>query len=129
MAVMIAATMLGGTASAQKGNALPGQNFYFNDYEWPLPAERTTTMTLNGMKSVHAVIMSFTRYTDTNPVQDQPNLTILEGSAVRWTPPQGCPYELQLVNSNPPVINMTKVPGMCNLKTGAKVIFRVLAIQ
>ena len=128
-AAMAAAMMLGGTASAQKGTALPAQNFYFNDYEWPLPGERTTTMTLTGMKSVHAVVMSFTRYSDSNPVADSPVVTLLEGSTAKWTAPQGgCNYELQLVNANPPVINMAK-PGMCNLRAGAKVIFRILAIQ
>ena len=38
-------------------------------------------------------------------------------------------YELQLVNANPPVINMNKPPAMCALRPGAKVIFRILAIQ
>ena len=132
-AVVIAATaaamMLGGTASAQKPKAVPAQNFYFNDYEWTLPGERTTTMTLTGMKSVHAVVMSFTRYSDGNPVAESPVITLLEGSTAKWTAPQGgCNYELQLVNASQPVINMTKSPGMCNLRPGAKVIFRILTI-
>ena len=133
-AAMAAAMMLGGTASAQKGTALPAQNFYFNDYEWPLPAEgataTTTTMTLTGMKSAHAVIMSFTRYTDGKPMPEAPVVTLLEGSTAKWTAPQGgCNFELQLVNANPPVINMNKPPAMCALRPGAKVIFRILAIQ
>ncbi len=130
IAALAAATLPGATASAQKAKTLPVQNFYFDDYEWPLPGEGTTTMTLTGMKSVHAVWMTFTRYADGKPVTDSPVITLFEGSTIKWAAPQGgCNYELQLVNSNPPVINMNKPPAMCNLRLGAKAIFRILAIQ
>lgn len=131
--------MLGGTASAQKPKAVPAKKpaavpaqnyFYFDNYEWPLPSEGTTTMTLTGMKSAHAVMMSLTRYADGKPMPESPVITLLEGSTAKWTAPQGgCNFEVQLVNSNPPVINMMKPPAICNLRSGAKAIFRILAIQ
>ena len=123
---MTAAMLLSVSASAQSSNALPAQNFYYDDTVWPLPNDRTSELRLTGMTSVHAVWMSFTRYADGKPVMNSPVITLLEGSTAIWTAPGGCNYELQLVNSNPPVINMTK-RQLCALDLGAKVIFRILA--
>ena len=116
-------------AYAQKAAVMPAQNFYFNDYEWPLPGEGTTTMTLNGMKSVHAVWITFLKYSDGKPVIDGPIITLLEGMTVKWAAPEGgCSYVLQLVNANPPVINMIKPPSICAQKLGAKVVFKIVAL-
>ncbi len=131
LAAIAATAMTGGTVNAQTPKILPVQNyFYYDDYEFPLPDEGMTTMKLTGMKSAHAVWMTFTRYSDGKPTADGPVVTLLEGSTAKWTAPQGgCNYELQLVNANPPVINLFKPPAMCNLRLGAKVIFRIMAIQ
>ena len=126
-AAMSAAMLLSVSASAQAPNALPAQNFYYDDAEWPLPNERASALRLTGMTSVHAVWMSFTRYTDGKPMLDSPIIPLLEGSTVKWSAPGGCTYELQLVNANPPFINMSK-RQICTLNQGAKVIFRILAL-
>ena len=123
---LLASLLIVDTAVAQTPKILQAQHFYYDDYEWPVPGEGTTTMTLTGMKSVHVVWLTFVRYTDGKPV-DGPVITLLEGSKVKWAPQGGCTYELQLVNSNPPVINMNKPPAMCSLRPGAKAIFKVLA--
>ena len=129
-ATIAAAALVSGNAFAQKAKAAPAQTFYYDDYEWPLPGEGTTTMTLNGMKSVHAVWMTFARYVGGSDMPDAPVITLMEGSTIKWAAPQGgCVYQLQLVNSNPPVINLIKPPSMCAQKPGAKVIFKVLAHQ
>ena len=129
-AALAASAFLAGPAAAQKAKVVPGPVFYYNDYEWPLPVEGTTTMKLNGMKSAHAVWMSVLRYSAGPAVDDAPVITLLEGSKAKWTAPQGgCNYELQLVNSNPPVISMTKPPAVCLTRSGAKVVFRVVAVQ
>jgi len=129
-ALLAAAALLAGPAAAQKAKVVPGPVFYYNDYEWPLPVEGTTTMKLNGMKSAHAAWISVLRYSAGPPVEDAPVITLLEGSKARWTAPQGgCNYELQLINSNPPVINMTKPPAVCLTRAGAKVVFKVVAVQ
>ena len=60
------------------------------------------------------------------PMMDSPVIILLEGSTTKWSAPGGCTYELQLVNSNPPVINMTK-RQICMLDSGGKVVFRILA--
>jgi hypothetical protein len=126
-AVVIAAMLPGAPASAQSPNVLPAQNFYFDDSEWPLPDDnRTSALRLTGMRSVHAVWMSFTRYAGGKPMMDSPVITLLEGSTVKWNAPGGCTYELQLVNANPPLINMSK-RQICMLDSGAKAIFRILA--
>lgn len=120
--------LLGGVAGAQTGKRLPAQNFYYDDAEWPLPPDGgSTTLTLNGMSSAHAVWMTFSRYTDGKTVTDAPTLTLLEGSTIKWIAPAGCAFELQLVNSNPPVINMRRPSAMCALNPNAKVIFKILA--
>jgi hypothetical protein len=125
-AVMTAA-MLPGAAARAQSTALPAQNFYFDNSEWPLPeSERTSALRLTGMNSVHAVWMSFTKYAGGKPMMDSPVFMLLEGSTVKWNAPGGCNYELQLVNANPPLINMTK-RQICTLDSGAKVIFRILA--
>jgi hypothetical protein len=126
-ALVIAALLPGASASAQSSNVLPVQNFYFDDSEWPLPEEgHTSALRLTGMHSVHAVWMSFTRYTGGKPMMDSPVITLLAGSTVRWNAPGGCAYELQLVNADPPLINMSK-RQICMLDSGAKAIFRILA--
>ena len=126
-AVMTAAMLLSTYARAQAPNVLPAQNFYFNDSEWPLPDnDRTSALRLTGMRSVHAVWMSFTRYAGGKPMMDGPVITLLEGSTAKWNSPGGCAYELQLVNANPPLINMSK-RQICMLDSGTKAIFRILA--
>ena len=126
-AVMTAALLFGTSASAQSPNVLPAQNFYYDNSEWPLPDnDHTSALRLSGMNSVHTVWMSFTKFAGGKPVMDSPVITLLEGSTVRWNAPGGCAYELQLVNSNPPLINMNK-RQICTLDSGAKVIFRILA--
>jgi hypothetical protein len=128
LAAMTATTLLYGAAGAQTPQTLPAQLYYYDDYEWPLPDEGTTTMALGGMKSVHAVSMTFSRYSDGKPVTDSAVFTLLEGSTMRWSAPQGgCTYVLQLVNGNQPAISMTKPTSMCSLRPGAKVIFKILA--
>src|SRR5450432_3777693 len=102
LAAAAAAMLLSVSADAQAPNALPAQNFYFDDAEWPLPNERTSALRLTGMTSVHAVWMTFSRYAGGKPVTDSPIITLLDGSTVKWSAPGGCTYELQLVNSNPP---------------------------
>jgi hypothetical protein len=119
-AAITAAMLLSGLASAQSPNS------YYSDTPWPVPSEGTSAFRLTGMKSVHAVWMAFTKYADGKPVMDSPVITLLEGSTIKWSPPGGCVYELQLVNSDPPVINMTK-RQICMLDNGGKVIFRILA--
>jgi hypothetical protein len=70
------------------------------------------------MKSAHAVWMAFTQYTDGKPMLDSAVMTLLPGSTMRWTAPQGsCTYELELVNANPPLINMKKPSSMCYRRT------------
>jgi hypothetical protein len=125
-AVIAGAMLFSVAAGAQAPNALPAQNFYFDDAEWPLPNERASALRLTGITSVHAVWMSFTRYAGGKPVMDSPVIALLPGSTVKWSPPGGCEYELQLVNANPPLINMTK-RQICMLEAGSKVIFRILA--
>jgi hypothetical protein len=128
-AAMTAATLLGGAAGAQTPNAQPAQNFYYDDSAWPLPAEgATTALRLSGMTSVHAVWMTFSRYDGSKPVTDSPVITLMEGSTLKWTAPGGCSYEIELVNANPPQINMKKPYSICALNPGAKVIFKVLAL-
>lgn len=125
-AAMTAAMLLSVSAAAQTPNPLPAQNFYYDDVAWPLPDERTSALRLSGMTSVHAVWMAFTKYAGGKPVMDSPVITLLEGSTVKWSAPGGCTYELQLVNANPPLINMNK-RQICMLDAGAKVFFRILA--
>jgi hypothetical protein len=128
--MITAAAMVAGNACAQNAKVVPAQIFYYDDYEWPLPGEGTTPMTLNGMKSVHAVWMTFARYAGGNDQMDAPVITLLEGSTIKWSAPQGgCNYQLQLVNANPPVINLIKPSSMCAQKPGARVVFKVMAIQ
>jgi hypothetical protein len=119
-AAITTAMLASGPASAQT------PNFYYDDTPWPLPGEGTSAFKLSGMKSVHAVWMAFTRYADGKPVMDSPVITLLEGSTAKWSAPGGCTYELQLVNANPPLINMTK-RQICMLDNGGKVVFRILA--
>ena len=119
------ATMLpGASAIAQT----PGSNYY-DSTPWPLPVEGgTSAFKLTGMTSAHAVWMSFTRYTDGKPMMDSPVITLLPGSTAKWSAPEGgCGYDLELVNANPPYINMKKPWSMCSLKPGAQVLFRILA--
>ena len=127
-AAMAAATLLGGGAGAQSPAAMPAQNFYFDDSAWPLPDEhKATALRLTGMHSVHAVWMTFSRFDGGKPVTDSPVIALLEGSTHQWTAPGGCTYELQLVNADPPLINMKKLSWVCALNPGAKVIFKILA--
>ncbi len=108
--------------------ALSGQNYYYDDAVWPLPPDgETTALRLSGMKSAHAVWMTFSKFVDGKTVTDAPVITLLEGSTLRWTAPGGCSFELSLVNSNPPQINMRRPSSICSLLPGAKVIFKVLA--
>ncbi len=125
--IAIAATTLFGELAHAQTPA--GANSYYADTPWPLPADgATSAFRLTGMKSAHAVWMAFTRYTDGKPLLDSPVITLLPGSTTRWTAPQGgCAYELELVNSNPPLINMKKPSSMCSLQPGAQAIFRILA--
>jgi hypothetical protein len=119
-----AGVLFGATAIAQS----PG-NSYYDSTPWPLPGEGgTSAFKLTGMTSAHAVWMSFTRYTDGKPMTDSPVITLLPGSTIKWSAPEGgCNYELELVNANPPLITMKKPWSMCSLKPGAQVIFRILA--
>ena len=128
--VVSAMTVLGGaTAFAQAPGALPAQNFYYDSSAWPLPDEgASTALRLSGMTSVHAVWMAFSRYDDGKPVTDSPVIALLEGSTIEWTAPGGCSYQLQLVNSNPPQINMSKPRSICALAPGRKVIFKIFAL-
>jgi hypothetical protein len=129
-AIVSAATILGGaTAIAQSPNAVPAQNFYYDDSAWPLPEEgASTALRLTGMPSAHAAWMAFSRYDDGKPATDSPVMVLMEGFTVKWTAPGGCNYELQLVNSNPPQINMSKPRSICALAPGKKVIFKILAL-
>jgi hypothetical protein len=123
------AAIVYGAVNAQAPNALPAQNFYYDDSAWPLPDENTpTALKLTGMTSVHAVWMTFSRYDDGKPVTDGPVFALIEGSTVDWTAPGGCTYRLQLVNANPPLVNMTKPRSFCALAPGKKVIFKILAL-
>ena len=49
--------------------------------------------------------------------------------SVKWSAPQGgCIYDIELVNSNPPVINMRKSSWMpCNATPATHALFRILA--
>jgi hypothetical protein len=116
-----------GSAAAQTAKTLPAQHYYYDDYEWPLPAEGTTTMTLNGMKSVHIVWMTQVRSAEGKPLTDSAVITLIEGIKTRFAPRGGCSFELELVNANPPVIRMNKPSQMCTLQPGGKVVFKVLA--
>jgi hypothetical protein len=126
---LAAATLPGGVAGAQTSGGATAGNAYYENTPWPLPGDGgTSAFKLNGMTSVHAVWMSFTRYADGKPTMDSPVITLLPGSTTKWTAPEGgCNYELELVNANPPVINMKKPSSLCSLKPGAQVVFRILA--
>ena len=125
---LTAALLFGGVAGAQTGKALPGQNYYYDDQVWPLPADGAmTTFRLTGMTSVHAVWMTFNRYDGGKPVTDHPIIPLLEGSTAKWTAPGGCAFVLELVNANPPVINMRRPSAMCSLLPDAKAVFKILA--
>jgi carboxypeptidase C (cathepsin A) len=129
LAALAATTLICGAAGAQTPASLPAQNFYYDDSAWPLPAEgATTALRLTGMTSAHAVWMTFSRFEGGKPVTDSPVIVLLEGSTVKWNPPGGCSHQLQLVNSNPPQINMTRPSSMCALNPGTKVIFKILAL-
>jgi hypothetical protein len=124
----IAITALPGGTGAQSPTAVPAQNFYYDNSAWPLPDEnRATALRLSGMTSAHAVWMTFSRFDGGKPVTDSPVIALLEGSTHNWIAPGGCTYELQLVNANPPQINMKKLSSICVLNAGAKVIFKILA--
>jgi hypothetical protein len=128
-AAVAAATLTCGAANAQTPGGLPAQNFYFDDSAWPLPEEGApTALRLTGMPSAHAVWMAFSRYDDGKPATDSPVMVLMEGFTVKWSAPGGCSYELQLVNSNPPQINMSKPRTFCALVPGKKVIFKILAL-
>ncbi len=122
-------TLCGELAHAQTRGGGAGANSYYDDTPWPLPADgATSAFKLAGMKSVHAVWMSFSQYTDGKPLLDSAVITLLPGSTAKWSAPQGgCTYELELVNANPPLINMKKPSSMCSLRPGAQAIFRILA--
>jgi hypothetical protein len=124
VAALAAGTLPGGTASAQT----PATSYY-DSTPWPLPVEGgTSAFKLTGMTRAHAVWMSFTQYVGGKPVMDSAVITLLPGSTVTWSAPDGgCNYDLELVNTNPPVINMKKPWSMCSLKPGAQVIFRIFA--
>jgi hypothetical protein len=129
IAVMTTTALYGVRVGAQSANGLPAQNFYYDNSAWPLPEEnKPTALRLAGMNSVHAVMMTFSHYEGGKPVTGSPIITLLEGSTANWNPPGGCSYELQLVNENPPVINMRKTSFFCALLPGAKVIFKILAL-
>ncbi|MDB5812487.1 MAG: hypothetical protein JWN94_4609 [Betaproteobacteria bacterium] len=119
-----ASALLCGPAAAQS------QNMYYDSTPWPLPADGSTSVfKLNGMTTAHAIMMSFTRYADGKPVTDSPIITLMPGSTARWSAPEGgCTYELELVDANPPLINMKKPYSICSLRTGNSAIFRILAI-
>jgi len=125
---LAATTLLGGAAGAQTPGNAPA-NVYYDSTPWPLPGDGgTSAFKLSTMTSAHAVWMSFTRYTDGRPLMDSPVITLLPGTTVKWTAPEGgCNYELELVNSDPPLINMKKPSSICSLKQGAQAIFRILA--
>lgn len=128
-AAVTAATLSCAAAIAQTPGGLPAQNFYYDDAAWPLPEEgASTALRLTGMPSAHAVWMAFSRYDDGKPVTESPVMALMEGFTVKWTAPGGCGYELLLVNSNPPQINMSKPRSMCALAPGRKVIFKILAL-
>ena len=116
-----------GNAAAQTAKTLPAQHYYYDDYEWPLPGEGTTSMTLNGMKSAHIVWITQVRSAEGKPLADSAVITLIEGSKTRFAPRGGCTFELELVNANPPVIHMHKPSQMCTLQPGAKVVFKGLA--
>jgi hypothetical protein len=128
-AAVAAATLTCGAANAQTPGGLPAQNFYFDDSAWPLPEEGApTALRLTGMPSAHAVWMAFSRYDDGKSATDSPVMVLMEGFTVKWSAPGGCSYELQLVNSNSPQINMSKPRTFCALVPGKKVIFKILAL-
>ena len=129
IAALAATALLGGVAGAQTSGGANAGNAYYENTPWPLPADgATSAFKLNGMTAVHAVWMSFTEYVGGKPMMDSPVITLLPGSTTKWTAPEGgCNYELELVNANPPLINMKKPSSLCSLKPGAQVIFRILA--
>ena len=129
IASLAAITLLGEATSAQTPAGTSGRTVYYDDTPWPLPGDgATSAFRLTGMTSVHAVMLSFTQYVGGKPAMDSPVITLLPGSTVKWSAPEGgCSYELELVNANPPAINMKKPSSMCSLRPGAQVIFRIFA--
>ena len=123
------AAVIGGIAISQPAYSQPAGALYYDQTPWPLPDDNSVSaFKLNGMTSAHAVWMAFTNYAGEKPALDSPVMTLLAGSTVRWSAPQGgCTYELELVNANPPVINMKKPYSICSLKPGAQVLFRIYA--
>lgn len=79
-----------GNAAAQTAKTLPAQHYYYDDYEWPLPGEGTTSMTLNGMKSAHIVWITQVRSAEGKPLADSAVITLIEGS----TPLTQTPWRL-----------------------------------
>ena len=130
VATMTAAVLLAGGASAQKSSVAPAQ-LYFNDaYEvTALPGDgATTTLKLEGLKTVRAVWLTFAKFTGGAPVQDTQVITLMEGAMAKWAGgKESCVYELRLVAS-PPAVTMTKTGGMCALKPPGNAVFRVLAM-
>lgn len=116
-------------AQAQSEPTTAAGNFYFENTPWPLPGDGTSALKLSGMTSAHAVMLAFTSYPGGKPMMDSPVMTLLPGSIVKWSAPQGgCIYDIELVNSNPPVINMRKSSWIpCNSTPATHALFRILA--
>ena len=116
-------------AQAQSEPTTTAGNFYFENTPWPLPGDGTSALKLSGMTSAHAVMLAFTSYPGGKPMMDSPVMTLLPGSIVKWSAPQGgCIYDIELMNSNPPVINMRKSSWMpCNATPATHALFRILA--
>jgi hypothetical protein len=123
----VAAVLVGGLLPVT--HAQTAGNVYYDATPWPLPADGgTSAFRLTGMTSVHAVWIAFNNYVGDKPIADSPVITLLPGSVVKWSAPQGgCNYELELINANPPLINMRKPSAMCSLRPGAQAIFKIFA--
>lgn len=129
IAVSVASALSAATARAQAQPTTTAGNYYYDATPWPLPVDGVSAFRLTGMTSAHAVVLAFTQYPGGKPAMDSPVMTLLPGSIAKWTAPQGgCAYELELVNSNPPVINMRKSAWLpCASTPATHALFRILA--
>ena len=123
-----AAALFAGSASAQKSKVAPAQAFYDDGVQLALPNEdATSTLKLEGLKTVHAAWLTFAKFQDGSVASDPQVIALMEGVTAKWSGPKSCTYDLKLV-ANPPAINMTKSSKVCALRPGESATFRVLAM-
>ena len=125
---LVTAGLFAFNASAQMSKVMAAPMYYYDaGFQWLLPGDAPSSVPLEGLKTAHGAWLTFLKFQDGSLPQKPEVFTLMEGAVVTWTGPQSCSYELRL-QSDPPVIIMTKTSAFCGLRLGETALFRVLAM-